>query len=163
MIARNVRENQLVQNLGANLRLHRVKLGLNQTDFGKLMSIGQNAISRMELGTYAPTLHQIYRLSKGLKVPVSALFGFKLNDEVPKSFKAFRLRFSERLRAAREARDLTQVELSELVQMKQPTYSKIETGAKSPHNPDKILSPDLETIRHIARALKIEPTALLFD
>lgn len=163
MIERNIKENQLILNLAANLRLHRMSLGLNQTDFGKLLGISQRSISKLELGNYAPTLAQIYKLSKKLKVPVSALFGFKRNDPPPGTFKQFRQRFSERLKAAREARDLTQKELAELVEIKQPTYNRIEKCGKSPKNPDRVLSPDLETIRHIARALKIEPTALLFD
>jgi transcriptional regulator with XRE-family HTH domain len=101
---------------------------MNQTDFGKLLGIAQNGISKMERGIYAPTLHQLYKISSGLKVPVSALFGYKRPDKIYRTYKAFRMAFSERLRRIRLERNLSQKELAEKVGMKQPTYNVIEKG-----------------------------------
>ena len=163
MIPRDSENNPLLQSIAANLRLHRARLGLNQTEFGKLIKMSQTGVSKMEKASYAPTLYQIYRICRGLNISVAALLGVRSSAPAPKSYKDFRVKFSRRLRDARESRELTQLELSEKVGMKQPTYNKIEKCAKSRFNPDRILAPDLETITHIARAMKMEPVALLID
>lgn len=163
MIERDIAQNKAIQLFSANIRLHRISRNLNQTEFGKLLGIAQNGISKMERGVYAPTLAQLYKISSGLKEPVSALFGYNRPDKIYRTYRAFRLAFSERLKRIRLERNLSQKELAEKVGMKQPTYNVIEVAKRTRSNPDRIVSPDLETISHIAAALHVETTALLFD
>lgn len=163
MMNRNLESNLMIQMLGANIRLIRKKMGLNQTDFAKLVGIKQNSLSKLERGFYAPTLHNIYRLARGLKVSPDNLFGRKTTNPLPKSYAAFRRRFSDNLKKARTDRDLTQLEMAELCGTKQPTYNKVERGIMVRENPSRLSSPDLETIRIYAAALKVDPLSLFLD
>ena len=138
-------------------------MGLNQTDFAKLIGIKQNSMSKLETGHYAPTLHNIYRIARKLKVSPDNLFGRKTEKTLPSSYEAFRRRFSRNLKKARMDRDLTQVEMAEKVGTKQPTYNRVERVTTIRDNPSRLASPDLETIRIYAAALKVDPLSLFLD
>lgn len=162
MIERDVANNPWVQAFSANLRLFRKKSGLSQVDFAKRLGTNQSSLSKLELGKYAPTLWQIYRISQRLKVSPAILFGRAEGKPLPKTYEKFRKTFSERLKAAREERDWTQTELAEAINTHQPTYSDIESAVVI-RGKSKLSSPDLETIRHIATALKIDGLSLFLD
>ncbi len=57
------------------------------------------------------------------------------------------------LKALRTARGLTQVELAKKMQRKQAYIAQLETGAES--------NPTLDTLRRLAKALKVGVTELL--
>ena len=163
MIERDVPNNPWVQAFGANLRLFRKKLGLNQTDFAKKLGIKQNSMSKMEKGIYAPTLWHIYRVASRLKISPAILFGRAEGKPLPSSYGAFRRRFSKRLKAARLERDWSQTRIAEAINTHQPTYSDIEAAVVVRGNEAKLSSPDIETIRHIAGALRIDGLSLFLD
>lgn len=60
--------------------------------------------------------------------------------------------FQERLRAAREAKGLTQADVANRLGVTRPSYTAIETGKASP---------SLTTIYKVAKALKIDAAELL--
>lgn len=163
MIERNIAENLMIQTLAANIRLMRKKVGLNQTDFAKKIGCKQVSLSKLELGKYAPTLFFIYQVAKKLKISPDALFGRSTNKPLPSKYVIWRKRFSENLIEARNQRGLTQVQISEMVGQKQPTYARIEKPVGIRDNPHRLSSPDLETIRHIALSLKVDPLSLFLD
>lgn len=163
MIARDVSNNPWVQAFGANLRLFRKKLGLNQTDFAAKLGIKQVSLSKLELGRSAPTLWQVYRVASRLKVSPAILFGRASGAPLPKTYEIFRKKFSRKLKAARLDRDFSQTELAEAIGTHQPTYSDVEKAVVVRGNASKLSSPDLETIRHIALALKIDGLSLFLD
>lgn len=163
MMNRDLESNLMIQMLSANIRLLRRKMGLNQTDFAKLIGIKQNSMSKLERGHYAPTLHNIYRIARRLKVSPDNLFGRKVSNPLPSSYEAFRRRFSRNLKKARMERDLTQMEMADRVGTKQPTYNRVERGTIIRDNPSRLASPDLETIRIYAAALKVDPLSLFLD
>lgn len=163
MIERNIAENVMIQTLAANIRLMRKKSGLNQTDFSKKMGCKQNALSRLERGTYAPTLHFVYMLAKKLKVSPDNLFGRVVEKPLPKTYAIWRKRFAENLRAARQQRGLSQTQVAEAVGTKQPTYCRLEAPIKIRDNPTRLASPDIETIRRISIVLRVDPLSLFLD
>jgi transcriptional regulator with XRE-family HTH domain len=57
----------------------------------------------------------------------------------------------KRLREIREAKFITQAELSEMTGIAEATISRIEHGLQSPR---------ISTIRKLAKALEVEPAAL---
>lgn len=163
MIKRDTANNPWVQSFGANLRLVRKKSGLNQIDFAKKIGSNQTGLSKLERGGYAPTLWQIYRIASRLKVSPAVLFGRPNGNLAPNTYDEFRLNFSRRLKAARKDRDVNQTEIAEAIGTHQPTYSDIEKAVPIRENQSRVSSPDIETIWHIARALKIDGLSLFLD
>lgn len=163
MIKRDIASNPWIQAFGASVRLFRLKSGKNQTDFAKQLGIKQSSLSRLELGRYAPTLFQVYRIASRLKVSPAVLFGRATGKPLPKSYQAFRRQFSHRLKAARLERGFSQRDLAEAIGTHQPTYSDVESVVVVRGNAAKLSSPDLETIRNLAQALKIDGLALFLD
>lgn len=163
MIERDLANNHWAQAFGACLRLLRKKAGMSQEQFAKKIGIKQTSLSKFERCAFAPTLWTIYRVSSRLKLPPAVLFGRETGEPLPKSYEAFRRRFSRRLKKARMERDLSQKELAEMINTHQPTYSDIENAVTVRDKPEKLSSPDLETIRHIAAALRVDPLSLFLD
>jgi putative transcriptional regulator len=59
------------------LKIQRAKLGMNQTELGKLSGISRQTISLIERGEYNPSIILVLKLSKILGVSVEDLFNYK--------------------------------------------------------------------------------------
>jgi transcriptional regulator with XRE-family HTH domain len=55
--------------LGKKIKLARVELDLNQTDFAREIGATQKSISRYEAGVSLPSLETLIKIAKALKKP----------------------------------------------------------------------------------------------
>lgn len=76
----------------ANLRAARARAALSQTALGRLIGIGQGAITKWERGEIAPTVDQVIKLATALgTTPAELLTGCETKPEPPrKTTKAAR-------------------------------------------------------------------------
>ena len=71
----SMKKSELLKNIGQNIKTIRLKKGLTQVDLvGKIEAqIDTTNISRIEKGRTNATIHTLYRISKALEVPLSAI------------------------------------------------------------------------------------------
>lgn len=60
--------------LNNRLKEHRVRLGVNQQDFGKLTGVSRQTISLIERGNYSPSVTLALKIAKVLDVSVEDVF-----------------------------------------------------------------------------------------
>ncbi|HEY9574219.1 MAG TPA: helix-turn-helix transcriptional regulator [Lachnospiraceae bacterium] len=61
-----------------NLKEHRARLGINQTQLGKLCGVSRQTISFIERGDYSPSVTLALKLAEILQVHVEDIF---INEE----------------------------------------------------------------------------------
>ena len=69
--------------LGVQIRIYRLKHGLNQTEFGKLTGMNVASVSLIERGLRRPhmgTLQRILKVIGAVDIPVSVLLGDATGD-----------------------------------------------------------------------------------
>jgi len=66
---------QIYPFISKRLREHRVQLGLTQEKLAERSRIASKFISDLERGKKKPSLETVFRLSKGLKIPLNEFFG----------------------------------------------------------------------------------------
>lgn len=59
---------------------HRAKLGINQTDLGKLCGVSRQTISLIERGDYSPSVSLALKLAKICQVTVEDIFTYEEED-----------------------------------------------------------------------------------
>ena len=64
-----------------NLKEYRSKLGINQTEMGKLAGVSRQTISLIERGDYSPSVSLALKLAKICQATVGDLFVYE-EDEV---------------------------------------------------------------------------------
>jgi len=67
-----VRERRL--RFGDVVRERRTELGLSQEALAERCGVDRKSISRVETGTFSPSLDRVWVLADGLDVPISQLF-----------------------------------------------------------------------------------------
>ena len=75
-----VRERRL--RFGDVVRERRAELGLSQEALAERCGVDRKSISRVETGTFSPSLDRVWRLADGLDLPISALFA-ELGEQPP--------------------------------------------------------------------------------
>ena len=59
---------------GDVVRERRNELGLSQEALAERCGVDRKSISRVETGTFSPSLDRVWRLADGLDIPISELF-----------------------------------------------------------------------------------------
>jgi transcriptional regulator with XRE-family HTH domain len=67
-----VRERRL--RFGDVVRERRTALGLSQEALAERCGVDRKSISRVETGTFSPSLDRVWRLADGLDLPIDQLF-----------------------------------------------------------------------------------------
>ena len=67
-----VRERRL--RFGDVVREKRAELGLSQEALAERCGVDRKSISRVETGTFSPSLDRVWRIADGLDIPISQLF-----------------------------------------------------------------------------------------
>ena len=75
-----VRERRL--RFGDVVRERRTQLGLSQEALAERCGVDRKSISRVETGTFSPSLDRVWRLADGLDLPISDLFA-ELGEPLP--------------------------------------------------------------------------------
>ncbi len=75
-----VRERRL--RFGDVVRERRAELGLSQEALAERCGVDRKSISRVETGTFSPSLDRVWRLADGLDLPISTLFA-ELGEQPP--------------------------------------------------------------------------------
>lgn len=68
---------------GDVVRERRAELGLSQEALAERCGVDRKSISRVETGTFSPSLDRVWRLADGLDLPISDLFA-ELGDPPPR-------------------------------------------------------------------------------
>ena len=63
------------------LKEHRSKLGMNQTELGKLAGVSRQTISLIERGDYSPSVTLALKLAKICRVTVEDIFIYAEDEE----------------------------------------------------------------------------------
>ena len=63
-----------------NLKEYRSKLGINQTEMGKLAGVSRQTISLIERGDYSPSVSLALKLAKICQATVEDLFVYEENE-----------------------------------------------------------------------------------
>lgn len=64
-----------------NLKEQRSKLGINQTDLGKMAGVSRQTISLIERGDYSPSVTLALKLAKICQVHVEDIFEYEEDGE----------------------------------------------------------------------------------
>jgi transcriptional regulator with XRE-family HTH domain len=64
------------------VRERRTELGLSQEALAERCGVDRKSISRVETGTFSPSLDRVWRLADGLDLPISQLFA-ELGEPLP--------------------------------------------------------------------------------
>lgn len=59
---------------------HRAKLGINQTDLGKLCGVSRQTISLIERGDYSPSVALALKIAKVCEVTVEEIFSYEEDE-----------------------------------------------------------------------------------
>lgn len=60
---------------------HRARLGINQTDLGKLCGVSRQTISLIERGDYSPSVTLALKIAKVCQTSVEEIFSYKEDSE----------------------------------------------------------------------------------
>ena len=64
-----------------NLKEYRSKLGINQTDLGKMAGVSRQTISLIERGDYSPSVTLALKLARICQVSVEDIFVYEEEEE----------------------------------------------------------------------------------
>jgi transcriptional regulator with XRE-family HTH domain len=73
----NVRDKELIQKFGNNLRRLREQKNLSQEELCYLANLSKNQIGKIERGEVNATISTVFALSKALQLDISELFRFE--------------------------------------------------------------------------------------
>ena len=60
---------------------HRARIGVNQSELGRLAGVSRQTISQIERGDYSPSVTLALKLAKIFDVPVEGIFVYKEDEE----------------------------------------------------------------------------------
>ncbi len=63
------------------LKEHRARLGVNQSELGRLAGVSRQTISLIERGDYSPSVTLALKLARIFDVAVEAIFVYKEDEE----------------------------------------------------------------------------------
>ena len=63
------------------LKEYRAKIGVNQSDFGKMVDVSRQTISQIERGDYSPSVTLALKIAKVLNAKVEEIFYYE-EDEI---------------------------------------------------------------------------------
>ncbi|HIW50620.1 MAG TPA: helix-turn-helix transcriptional regulator [Candidatus Blautia intestinavium] len=63
------------------LKEYRIRLGVNQTEMGKLAGVSRQTISLIERGDYSPSVTLALKLAKICNVSVEDIFSYEEDEE----------------------------------------------------------------------------------
>lgn len=63
------------------LKEHRARLGVNQSELGKLAGVSRQTISLIERGDYSPSVTLALKLAKIFETNVEEIFSYEEDDE----------------------------------------------------------------------------------
>lgn len=63
------------------LKEHRARIGINQSELGKLASVSRQTISLIERGDYSPSVTLALKLAKIFEVSVEDIFVYKEDEQ----------------------------------------------------------------------------------
>lgn len=63
------------------LKEYRAKIGVNQSDFGKMVDVSRQTISLIERGDYSPSVTLALKIAKVLNAKVEEIFSYE-EDEI---------------------------------------------------------------------------------
>ncbi|MTI49127.1 helix-turn-helix transcriptional regulator [Sporosalibacterium faouarense] len=63
------------------LKIQRAKMGINQSDLGKLVGVSRQTISLIERGDYNPSITLVLKLCKVFNVSVEEVFCYQEDQE----------------------------------------------------------------------------------
>ena len=66
------------------LKEHRSRLGINQTELGRLAGVSRQTISLIERGDYSPSVTLALKLAKICNVKVEDIFEYEQNEKYEK-------------------------------------------------------------------------------
>ena len=66
------------------LKEHRSRLGINQTELGRLAGVSRQTISLIERGDYSPSVTLALKLAKICNVKVEDIFEYEENEKYEK-------------------------------------------------------------------------------
>ena len=64
-----------------HLKEHRARLGVNQSDLGKMAGVSQQTISLIERGDYSPSVTLALKLAKIFQTSVEDIFTYREDEE----------------------------------------------------------------------------------
>lgn len=63
------------------LKEHRARLGINQSELGKLANVSRQTISLIERGDYSPSVTLALKLARIFEVSVEDIFAYKEDEQ----------------------------------------------------------------------------------
>ncbi len=63
------------------LKEYRAKIGVNQSDFGKMVDVSRQTISQIERGDYSPSVTLALKIAKVFDAKVEEIFSYE-EDEI---------------------------------------------------------------------------------
>lgn len=135
---------------GRRVHAARLERGIRVTEAARAVEVTHGGFWKLEAGWSPPWLTTMERLARLLHVPVSWLAGVGSDDVPVRSLPvmdadAIRYAFGQRVKFAREARGLSQVELAGLIGFSRSRVSAVECGYRK--------TPTLRTIYRYCEAL----------
>ena len=67
--------------IGKPLKEHRARLGVNQSDLGKMAGVSRQTISLIERGDYSPSVTLALKLAKIFQTSVEDIFTYREDEE----------------------------------------------------------------------------------
>lgn len=71
------RKGEVLMGLENRVKEHRARLGVNQSELGRLAGVSRQTISLIERGDYSPSVTLALKLAKIFDVPVEGIFIYK--------------------------------------------------------------------------------------
>lgn len=71
------RKEEVLMGLENRVKEHRARLGVNQSELGRLAGVSRQTISLIERGDYSPSVTLALKLAKIFDVPVEGIFIYK--------------------------------------------------------------------------------------
>lgn len=133
------------------LRRARKAAGLTGAALSRAAGIGEDAVARVEDKRWAPRLDTVERLAHALRVsPAWLAYGLEGEWEAAGDLRC--LQVGERVRAAREAAELSLNEVGRRAGSSAAAVLSVERG----------VTPALDTAEQLARALRVSPAWLAY-
>ena len=70
--------------IGRNIRRHRERIGMSQSAFANMISVGRSYENEIENGKHNVSVNELMKIADGLDVPLSELF-FGLTECAPRN------------------------------------------------------------------------------
>ena len=134
--------------LNSNIRYLRKKAGYTIPAFAKLIGVGKSTIDNIECGVNKTSLEVLNKIHDVFKVSLDDLIFKDLSKQTTLNF----ISFKEKLKLLRINNNLTQQQMSELLNITRQAYAKYEQGKREPN---------FDTLKKIVKILNCSYNDLL--